>query len=77
MLAFWGMVATFVTAAVQFIISSFSDAKALVKPIADTFGAVPWRLWLVLIGGGLLTIWLKSRGSEAKAVTAYQEGARR
>jgi hypothetical protein len=76
-LAFWGMVGAFGTAGIQFVISSFSDAKALVKPIADTFGAVPWWMWAALIGGGLLTIWLKSKASEQKVVTAYQEGARR
>lgn len=76
-LALWGTIGAILTAVVQFTISSFSDAKALVKPIVDVFGNVPAWGWAVLIAGGLLTIWLKSRSSEQKAVVAYQEGARR
>lgn len=75
--AFWGMISAGVVALINFVVDSFEDAKEMVRPITDALFVIPPWLWAVLIGGGLLVIWLKSRGSEIKTVAAYQEGARR
>ncbi len=64
-------------ALINFVITNITEAKSAVKPITDLIGAVPLWAWELLLGGSLLTIWLKSQGSEAKVVEAYQEGARR
>ncbi len=75
--AFWGMVGTGIVAAFNFIISNLNDAKAAVKPLTDVLGTVPLWAWAGLVGGVLLTIYLKSRSSEHTSRDAYQAGARR
>lgn len=76
-IAFWGMIGSGLVAVFNFLIGNISEAKAQVKPLADLFGSVPIWAWAVLIGAGLLAIYLKSRSSEKKTIEAYQEGARR
>ncbi len=76
-LAFWGMLGTGVVTAVNFIITNLEEARKAVKPLTDVLGAVPLWAWGLLLGGGLLTIWLKSKASVAKTVDAYQTGERR
>lgn len=75
--AFWGMIGAGAASVVNFTISNLKDAREAVKPLTDILGTVPLWAWGLLFGGGLLTIWLKSRASVAKSVAAYQEGARR
>lgn len=75
--AFWGMAGTGVVTAVNFVITNLEEARKTVKPLTDVLGTVPLWAWGLLFGGGLLTIYLKSRASVAKSVAAYQEGVRR
>lgn len=75
--AFWSMILTALFGGLNFIIENIGDAKSAVKPITDLLGKVPLWTWALLLGGGLLTIWLKSRTAGQRIDTAYQEGARR
>lgn len=75
--AFWGMLGTGVVTAINFIISNLEEARKTVKPLTDVLGTVPLWAWGLLFGGGLLTIWLKSRSSEKKSVDSYRDGSRR
>lgn len=76
-LALFGMVGTGIAGLFSFLIDNVGGVKASLKPLTDTIGSVPMWGWAVLLGGGLLAIWLKSRAGEKKTVEAYQEGARR
>jgi putative chitinase len=76
-LALFGMVGTGIAGLFSFLIDNVGGVKASLKPLTDTIGAVPLWGWAVLLGGGLLAIWLKSSSGEKKTVAAYQEGARR
>lgn len=77
LIALIGAIFSGIVSFVGWVVSNIGDARALLKPVTDMLGSVPWWAWPVLIALGLLVIWGKSHQAEKAVVTAYRDGERR
>lgn len=76
-IALFGAGFTGVGAGINWLISSFSQARDTVSPITDMLGYVPLWAWIGLFAVGFLSVWLMTQHSGKQIATAYQEGSRR
>src|SRR5690606_1926939 len=66
--ALWGMITAGAVSLGDFVLGNLGGARSMVDQVKSLFGAVPLPVYLLLIGGGLLFIYLKSRDGEKAAV---------
>lgn len=77
LLALWGMIVSLVSGAIAFIAENVSEARGLLRPVLEAFGDVPVWLYVLLLGGGLLVLWLRTRAATQGQVAAFRSGERR
>jgi peptidoglycan hydrolase-like protein with peptidoglycan-binding domain len=75
--AFWGMVVSFVGAAMAFVVQNLEAARDLVQPALNVLGDVPVWAYAGLVGGGLLFLWWRTRSAGHAQVAAFRAGERR
>lgn len=64
-------------AAVNWLISSFGDARNAIEPITDMLGEVPAWAWIGLLAAGFGSVWYMTHRAGKQITNAYQEGSRR
>jgi uncharacterized protein (TIGR02594 family) len=77
LLALWGMIVSLVSGAIAFIAENVSEARGLLRPVLEAFGDVPVWLYVLLLGGCLLVLWLRTRAATQGQVAAFRSGERR
>ncbi len=77
LLALWGMIVSLVSGAIAFIAENVAEARGLLRPVLEAFGDVPVWLYVLLLGGGLLVLWLRTRAATLGQVAAFRSGERR
>lgn len=75
--ALWGFIVSTLLTVGGWLVENLAEARTLMKPVTDLLGSVPWWLYCLLLAGGFLLIWHRSRASEVASVEAYIMGARR
>lgn len=77
LLALWGMIVSLVSGAIAFVAENVAEARGLLRPVLEVFGDVPVWLYVLLLGGGLLVLWLRTRAATQGQAAAFRSGARR